>query len=93
MTPVGVVCMVWPSPTNPPAPFRVLDDNVFEFETGTDQKLNAEDPYVWYHRKDRCLSMLSSKILLEDLPKVSPVWLSCIQKTAFIGNCPSTLYL
>lgn len=38
----------------PAGPFRVLDDNVFEFETGTDQKLNAEDPYVWYHRKDRC---------------------------------------
>lgn len=38
----------------PAGPFRVLDDNVFEFETGTAQKLNAEDPYVWYHRKDRC---------------------------------------
>ena len=40
---------------NPPeGPFIVQDDYVFEFETGDNQKLNAEDPFVWYHRKDNC---------------------------------------
>jgi hypothetical protein len=38
----------------PEGPFTVLDESVFEFETGGNQKLNAEDPFVWYHRKDRC---------------------------------------
>lgn len=38
----------------PEGPFIVKDDYVFEFETGTNQKLNAEDPFVWYHRKDKC---------------------------------------
>ena len=40
---------------NPEGPFTVQDDYVFEFDTGDNQqKLNAEDPFVWYHRKDRC---------------------------------------
>lgn len=38
----------------PEGPFRVLNNYVFEFETKTNQKLNAEDPFVWYHRKDHC---------------------------------------
>lgn len=38
----------------PKGPFIVQDDYVFEFETGDNQKLNAEDPFVWYHRKDNC---------------------------------------
>lgn len=36
----------------PDGPFVVQDDYVFEFETENGQKLNAEDPFVWYHRKD-----------------------------------------
>jgi len=38
----------------PTGPFEVSDDYVFEFPTENGVKLNAEDPYVWYHRKDRC---------------------------------------
>ena len=38
----------------PEGPFIVQDDYVFEFETGDNQKFNAEDPFVWYHRKDNC---------------------------------------
>lgn len=38
----------------PAGPFRVLEDYVFEFETATNKKLNAEDPFVWYHHKDEC---------------------------------------
>lgn len=38
----------------PEGPFMVQDDYVFEFETGNNRKLNAEDPFVWYHRKDNC---------------------------------------
>lgn len=38
----------------PEGPFIVQDDYVFEFETGDNRKLNAEDPFVWYHRKDNC---------------------------------------
>lgn len=36
----------------PEGPFQVQDDFVFEFETGTDAKLSAEDPFVWYHHQD-----------------------------------------
>ena len=39
---------------NPEGPFNVQDDYVFEFETPDGSKLNAEDPFVWYHRKDKC---------------------------------------
>ena len=38
----------------PEGPFIVQNDYVFEFETGDNRKLNAEDPFVWYHRKDNC---------------------------------------
>lgn len=38
----------------PEGPFTVQDDYVFEFETEDNQKLNAEDPFVWYHQKDSC---------------------------------------
>ncbi|MGM9738066.1 MAG: glycoside hydrolase family protein [Candidatus Cryptobacteroides sp.] len=37
----------------PDGPFEVQDDFMFEFEGG-DAKLNAEDPFVWYHHKDKC---------------------------------------
>lgn len=38
----------------PEGPFTVSDEYVFEFKTADNQKLNAEDPFVWYHRKDKC---------------------------------------
>lgn len=38
----------------PEGPFKVMDNYVFEFAAKTNQKLNAEDPFVWYHRKDNC---------------------------------------
>lgn len=38
----------------PEGPFTVADEPVFEFKTKDNQKLNAEDPFVWYHRKDQC---------------------------------------
>lgn len=38
----------------PEGPFTVSDEFVFEFQTADGSKLSAEDPYVWYHRKDRC---------------------------------------
>ena len=37
----------------PEGPFTVMDDYVFEFKNENGQKLNAEDPFVWYHRKDK----------------------------------------
>ena len=36
----------------PEGPYQVLDGYVFEFETPNGEKLNAEDPYVWYHKRD-----------------------------------------
>lgn len=39
---------------NPEGPFTVQDDYVFDFETEDGRKLNAEDPFVWYHHKDAC---------------------------------------
>lgn len=38
---------------SPEGPFTVADKYVFEFKTKNNQKLNAEDPFVWYHRKDK----------------------------------------
>jgi hypothetical protein len=37
---------------SPEGPFTVMDDYVFEFKNENGQKLNAEDPYVWYHKED-----------------------------------------
>lgn len=37
----------------PDGPFTPLDEPVFHIE-GAKGKLSAEDPYVWYHEKDRC---------------------------------------
>lgn len=39
---------------SPSGPFTAMDQPVFEFKTENNQKLSAEDPYVWYHRKDKC---------------------------------------
>lgn len=39
---------------HPEGPFMVTDTPVFDFKTPNNQKLNAEDPYVWYHKKDEC---------------------------------------
>lgn len=38
----------------PEGPFTALDTPVFIFDTGDGRKLNAEDPFVWYHQGDRC---------------------------------------
>lgn len=38
----------------PEGPFAALDNWVFDFDTPDGKKLNAEDPFVWYHRKDQC---------------------------------------
>lgn len=38
---------------NPAGPFEVQDDYVFEFNIDGGKKLNAEDPFVWYHKKDQ----------------------------------------
>ena len=36
----------------PDGPFKALDEPVFHLEE-VEGKLSAEDPYVWYHRKDK----------------------------------------
>lgn len=38
---------------SPTGPFKALDDFVFEFETSDGKKSSAEDPFVWYNRKDK----------------------------------------
>lgn len=39
---------------SPTGPFIALDEVVFDLKILTNEKLSAEDPYVWYHRKDKC---------------------------------------
>ncbi|MBK6284845.1 MAG: glycoside hydrolase family protein [Draconibacterium sp.] len=39
---------------SPTGPFTVTDNFVFDFDDGSGKKVSAEDPYVWYHRKDKC---------------------------------------
>lgn len=38
---------------SPAGPFVPLDTPVFDLASNDGQKLSAEDPYVWYNRKDR----------------------------------------
>lgn len=38
----------------PTGPFEALDHPVFDVDDGTGAKVSAEDPFVWYHRKDKC---------------------------------------
>ncbi len=37
----------------PAGPFIPLDKPIFHFETENNEKLSAEDPYVWYHKGDK----------------------------------------
>jgi hypothetical protein len=39
---------------SPKGPFNTTNNFVFDFDDGTGKKVSAEDPYVWYHKKDRC---------------------------------------
>lgn len=39
---------------SPTGPFSTTDKFVFDFEDGSGKKVSAEDPFVWYHRKDHC---------------------------------------
>ena len=39
---------------SPTGPFTVTDNFVFDFDDGSGKKVSAEDPYVWYHKKDKC---------------------------------------
>lgn len=76
----------------PEGPFIVQDDYVFEFETGDNQKLNAEDPFVWYHRKDNCFYAVF-KDFTGGFTKVSRDWPSCMLKMVYIGNFLNILCL
>ena len=38
---------------HPEGPYTVMDNYVFEFKNENGEKLNAEDPFVWYHKKDK----------------------------------------
>jgi hypothetical protein len=39
---------------SPSGPFKATDDFVFDFDDGKGKKASAEDPFVWYHKKDKC---------------------------------------
>jgi len=39
---------------SPAGPFTATDNFVFDIDDGSGQKVSAEDPYVWFHRKDNC---------------------------------------
>jgi len=39
---------------SPVGPFRTTDNFVFDFDDGSGKKVSAEDPYVWYHKKEKC---------------------------------------
>lgn len=38
---------------SPTGPFTATDRFVFDIDDGKGNKVSAEDPYVWYHRKDK----------------------------------------
>lgn len=37
----------------PDGPFTATDHFVFDIDDGTGEKVSAEDPYVWYHKRDK----------------------------------------
>uniref|UniRef100_UPI0032163EFD glycoside hydrolase family protein n=1 Tax=uncultured Draconibacterium sp. TaxID=1573823 RepID=UPI0032163EFD len=39
---------------SPAGPFTTTNHFVFDIDDGSGEKVSAEDPYVWYHRKDEC---------------------------------------
>ena len=39
---------------SPAGPFTATDNFVFDIDDGSGQKVSAEDPYVWFHKKDNC---------------------------------------
>lgn len=39
---------------SPSGPFTAADNFVFDVDDGTGQKVSAEDPFVWFHKKDDC---------------------------------------
>ena len=39
---------------SPTGMFSATEHFVFDVDDGTGEKVSAEDPYVWYHRKDKC---------------------------------------
>ncbi len=39
---------------SPIGPFKATDNFVFDIDDGSGQKVSAEDPYVWYHKTDKC---------------------------------------
>lgn len=39
---------------NPSGPFETQDFYVFDIEDEQGRKVSAEDPYVWYHKNDKC---------------------------------------
>ena len=39
---------------SPEGPFEATDHFVFDIDDGTGKKVSAEDPYVWYDKKDNC---------------------------------------
>lgn len=38
---------------SPIGPFTPTDEFVFDIDDGTGKKVSAEDPFVWYHKKDK----------------------------------------
>lgn len=38
---------------SPIGPFKATDEFIFDVELGSANKVSAEDPFVWYHRKDK----------------------------------------
>ncbi len=39
---------------SPAGPFKATDNFVFDFAEESGQKVSAEDPFVWYHKRDKC---------------------------------------
>jgi len=38
---------------SPTGPFTATDEFIFDIDLGNGNKVSAEDPYIWYHRKDK----------------------------------------
>lgn len=38
---------------SPTGPFKATDQFIFDVESRDDEKVSAEDPYIWYHHRDK----------------------------------------
>ena len=78
---------------SPTGSFAATDNFVFDFDDGSGKKVSAEDPYVWYHKKDGCFYAVVKDFNGKLTGRVNLDWLCCSRRTGLTGNPLHFLFL